>query len=348
MVFNFRIYVLDANDNIYDPEFDSFGEGVAEYVQVGDMDEVKEDLLNRRFKYRGIMDYAILRGPFMYEIHNYEFAFDAFYVEDCEYPVDIISNHNGKGSFLDNIKKAGWVNNESNGKFDTLRIFTYNGQRLSIEHPQIKYIDVSNEEDIKHNLLYRGLELNTYIILDEDIKIKDKSMGYKSHKLITEKEIEDRWEDIIADRYDVEDKTIIVFTIDTKFADHNNFKSVPVSNVEEMKETFKKLYREAEDPYTFQRGYCYLVIPDEEIRLYNAYKYRYDWMEVDTIQNMGFSEYHDLFREMSRYHVVMHDNKIRIFDGFDYVTVDEYKGLKYYQIKDLFREHRHGNNATLR
>lgn len=26
-------------------------EGVAEYVQVGDMDEVKEDLLNRRFKY---------------------------------------------------------------------------------------------------------------------------------------------------------------------------------------------------------------------------------------------------------------------------------------------------------
>lgn len=51
MVFNFRIYVLDANDNIYDPEFDSFGEGVAEYVQVGDMDEVKEDLLNRRFKY---------------------------------------------------------------------------------------------------------------------------------------------------------------------------------------------------------------------------------------------------------------------------------------------------------
>lgn len=53
-------------------------EGVAEYVQVGDMDEVKEDLLNRRFKYRGIMDYAILRGPFMYEIHNYGFAFDAY------------------------------------------------------------------------------------------------------------------------------------------------------------------------------------------------------------------------------------------------------------------------------
>lgn len=71
-------------------------------------------------------------------------------------------------------------------------------------------------------------------------------------------------------------------------------------------------------------------------------------MEVDTIKDMGYSEYHDLFREMSRYHVVMRDNKIRIYDGFDYVTVDEYKGLKYYQIKDLFREHRHGNNATLR
>lgn len=33
MVFHFRIYVLDANDNIYNSGFDSFGECVAEYIK---------------------------------------------------------------------------------------------------------------------------------------------------------------------------------------------------------------------------------------------------------------------------------------------------------------------------
>lgn len=35
MVRTFRIYVPDPKD-LYDPEFDSFGEGVAEYILVGD------------------------------------------------------------------------------------------------------------------------------------------------------------------------------------------------------------------------------------------------------------------------------------------------------------------------
>lgn len=51
-----------------------------------------------------------------------------------------------------------------------------------------------------------------------------------------------------------------------------------------MKETFKKLNKEAEDPYTFQRVYCCMVIPNEEIRLYNTYKYRYDRMEVIVLK----------------------------------------------------------------
>ena len=58
--------------------------------------------------------------------------------------------------------------------------------------------------------MYLGEQLYTFIVLEDDIKIKRKTEGYKNYEVITEKEIEDRMEDILSDRYDIEGKTIIV------------------------------------------------------------------------------------------------------------------------------------------
>lgn len=93
---------------------------------------------------------------------------------------------------------------------DTLRIYSYNNQRLSIEHAIIKYIGVNNEEDIRKDLLYSGLRLYTYMILEEDIKITNKASGYKNYKVITENGIEDGLEDILSDGYEIIDKTVVV------------------------------------------------------------------------------------------------------------------------------------------
>lgn len=69
----------------------------------------------------------------------------------------------------------------------------------------MRYIDVSNEDDIKRSseLLHKGFDLSMYMILGEDIKTKDIPEGYKTYKMITEKEIEDRMEDIMSELYDV-------------------------------------------------------------------------------------------------------------------------------------------------
>lgn len=187
---------------------------------------------------------------------------------------------------MDGIQED-WLEISPNENWDTIRIYAYNNQRLGIEHPDLKYIDVKNEDDIKKHLLYREDRLRTYIILEDDIKIKSKSEGYENYKVVTEKEIEDRMEDILKDIYDIEDKTIIVFTINATFDNHKNFKRVPVSSIDEMKETFNKLSEEA-DEYTFQRNYCYLIFANEEIRLYDT-KARANYKDEE--KNKWVSEY---------------------------------------------------------
>lgn len=47
---------------------------------------------------------------------------------------------------------------------------------------------MSSEDDTKRELLYYGVNKRTYLVLDEDIKIKDKYEGYKNYKAITEKD----------------------------------------------------------------------------------------------------------------------------------------------------------------
>lgn len=59
---HFRIYIFDESHKYVVeewPEFDDFLENEVDYIQVRDMEEVKEDLLNRKF-YGGISDYGIM------------------------------------------------------------------------------------------------------------------------------------------------------------------------------------------------------------------------------------------------------------------------------------------------
>jgi hypothetical protein len=291
----FRIYIFDESHKYVPeeyPEFEDFLKDEVEYIQVSDMDEVKEDLLNRRFRSGPLGEYGIMLARNKCEVHTFCYGFDNYYIEEDYMGPGVFLNYIiGKGDILACIPKD-WLEICPHGWSDKIRVYTYKSKRLNIQPAKFKYIDVSNEDDIKKDLLYRGFELSTYMILDEYIKLKNINEGYKNYKVITEREIEDRIKDIMSDRYDIIDKIVIVFTINAKFDSHKNFKSVPVSNIGEMKGTFRKLRNEANDPYTFQNWYYYLMMPNEGIRLYDGFKDGY--VVVDVIKELGFAEMHSL------------------------------------------------------
>lgn len=58
-----------------------------------------------------------------------------------------------------------------------------------------------------------------YMILGEDIKTKDIPEGYKTYKMNTEKEIEDRMEDIMSELYDVFKRGRLIFTMNANSRD---------------------------------------------------------------------------------------------------------------------------------
>ncbi|CAG86437.2 DEHA2C15422p [Debaryomyces hansenii CBS767] len=205
----FRIYIFDKSHKYVVeewPEFDNFLEDEVDYIQVRDVNELKEDLLNRKFQTTGRGEYGIMLARNKCEVHNFYYGFDNCYIED-EYSVGFLSLHTiGHGLILHRIrdrKHKEWSEICPSENYNTVRIYTYNNQRLNIESTKIRYIDVSNEDDIKKDLLHKGFELSISMILGEDIKIKDISEGYKTYKVITEKEIEDRMEDIMSESYDV-------------------------------------------------------------------------------------------------------------------------------------------------
>lgn len=78
MGFCFRIYIFDENHKLVSDEEDqseydyeqNFLDNKIEYIQVHDMDEVKEDLLNRRFRYGGISEYGIMLAPNKLQMHS--------------------------------------------------------------------------------------------------------------------------------------------------------------------------------------------------------------------------------------------------------------------------------------
>lgn len=244
---------------------------------------MKGDLLNRRFEY-GITEYGIML--YKCRIQSWPYGFDNHYTEDDELLIPTLKNwsigtlKNWSIRKADAISDILWHMEHEHGEtarilnshsehFTILRIYSYKKRRLNIQNIQIKYIDVDNENGIKNDLLQGGFHtLQTYLILDENIKVKHLLDGYKNYKVLTEHEAYERMDDILLDRYDISQKTITVFTIYRRFNSHGNFRRIPVSNLGEMKETFKKLSKVA-DPYTFERSYCYVLMPNGEIRIYD-------------------------------------------------------------------------------
>lgn len=57
-----------------------FLEGDVEYVKLRDMDEVKEDLLERKFQTNP--DYGIMLAPNKCEVRNFDYGFNIHYIEE--------------------------------------------------------------------------------------------------------------------------------------------------------------------------------------------------------------------------------------------------------------------------
>ena len=356
--YTFRLYIFDENHKlISEDEYEQeYLKTEIEYIQVRNMDEVKEDFLNRRFDY-GISEYGIMLAPNTCRIQSWPYGFDNHYIEDDELLIPTLQNWSiGKGDAISGIlwhmehEHGGMARilNSHSEHFNILRIYSYDKRRLNIQNIQIKYIDVDNENDIKNDLLQSGFDtLQTYLILEENIKVKNLLEGYTNHKVLTEQEMYERMDDILLDKYDIAQRTIAVFTIYRRFNSHGNFRRISVSNLGEMKETFKKLSKDA-DPYTFEHSYCYVLMPNGEIRIYDTYNDKFSWMLVDSIKEVGFNELHDLFEKLSRYlRVLMPNDELRLYDSHNWLVVDALKDLKYAELRDLFRKNSCGSKITL-
>lgn len=323
--YDYRIYIFDQNHTISprDEQDNDFLNAHIEYIQVCNKDELKEDVLSRRVLINWIDDYGIMLAPNKCRIHTFYLGIDKHYIIDKEYLIEELRLLSiGHIDTIDRIHSH--MEEEHNEDFDSilsllnhygvLRIYAYYNLRLNMDHAKIRYIDITNENDMKDDLLYSMGYMNTYMILKEDIRIKNKTKGFKNFKVITEIQIEDLIDDILSDRYEVEDKTIIVFTINAKFNSYKNFKSVPVSNMVEMKHRFSKLRNEANDPFTFEGGYCYVIMSSEEIRLYETQEtvsyfdkdkeewvteHKYNWLNVNTVKELGYTEMHNLVRKIN-------------------------------------------------
>lgn len=103
----FRIYIFDESHKYVVeewPEFDYFLEDEVEYILVRDMNELKEDLLNRKFHTTGRDEYGIMLARNKCEAHNYYYGFDNCYIED-EYSVGILLLYTiGHSFILDRIR----------------------------------------------------------------------------------------------------------------------------------------------------------------------------------------------------------------------------------------------------
>lgn len=140
----FRIYIFDESHKFL-PEDCPTEQTCFEYIDVRDMDELKEDLLNRKFCKYG-MEYGIMLARNKCEVHSLSSGFDLYYTEEDDYLIDTLMCYGiGECDFTSFIDEE-LISIED---LDTLRVYSYNNQRLSIEHANIKYIDVNKEEDSK-------------------------------------------------------------------------------------------------------------------------------------------------------------------------------------------------------
>lgn len=89
-----------------------------------------------------------------------------------------------------------------------IKIYSYNNNKINIENKKIKYINVKNEQEIKNDIINtdRFDYLDTYIILDKNINIKNRRKKYLTYKIISETELRNNLDQILSDQYKINKK----------------------------------------------------------------------------------------------------------------------------------------------
>lgn len=89
-----------------------------------------------------------------------------------------------------------------------IKIYSYNNNKINIENKKIKYINVKNEQEIKNDIINtdRFDYLDTYIILDKNINIKNRRKKYLTYKIISETELKNNLDQILSDQYKINKK----------------------------------------------------------------------------------------------------------------------------------------------
>lgn len=88
----FRIYIFDESHKLVPeewPEYDEIGENGFEHIHVSDMDELKEDLLNRKICKYG-MEYGIMLARNKCEVHSLSSGFDLYYTDEDEHLIETL------------------------------------------------------------------------------------------------------------------------------------------------------------------------------------------------------------------------------------------------------------------
>lgn len=83
-----------------------------------------------------------------------------------------------------------------------IKIYSYNNNKINIENKKIKYINVKNDIINTDRFDY----LDTYIILDKNINIKNRRKKYLTYKIISETELRNNLDQILSDQYKINKK----------------------------------------------------------------------------------------------------------------------------------------------
>lgn len=165
-----------------------------------------------------------------------------------------------------------------------LKIYTYDNKKLNIKNEQMEYINVKNEKQIKIDLLDtdRNLYLETYLIISDDIQIKNISYGYSFFKIIVKNDLINNIDDILQDQYDFYDLKILVFSYNEEY----NFDTIIVTNFFDI-ENYIENYPNRN--YYIEYNYFYLLV-NNEIRLYyNTPKRKY--ILVNEIKKLKYKDF---------------------------------------------------------
>lgn len=170
-----------------------------------------------------------------------------------------------------------------------LKIYSYKNKKLKIKNEKIEYINIKNEKQIKMDLLDtdRNLYLETYLIISDDIRIKNISYGYSFYKIITDNDLINNIDDILQDQYDFNNLKILVFSYNKE----DNLKAIIISNFSDI-ENYIENYPDRN--YHIEYNYFYLMV-NNEIRLYyNTPKRKY--ILVNEIKKLKYKDFLNIIK----------------------------------------------------